>query len=179
MTSTSEVDELAERVDELHEQLSRVTSQVTALAAARKPRSERAWWWPGLDKQQAVEAWETLAGWAAECLLPRFPKYARTLRPCWRRHADVVDELTALRVLWFDAYNNPQARPIAAAEYRGRWVPGAMERIEESFRTLGCAPNSRSTHGRDPDQPLPAWTPEQLSDFCTTDLDVRPEPADT
>lgn len=176
MTSTPEVDELAERVEELHEQLTRVTSQVTALAADRQPRGERAWWWPGLDKQQAAEAWETLAGWVDECLLPRFPKYARTLRPCWRRHPDVVDELTALRVLWFDVYYNPRARAAAAAEYRERWVPHAMDRVEESFHTLGCAPNTRSTHGRDPDAPLPAWTPEQLSDFYTTDLADRPDP---
>lgn len=173
--TTADFDALQERLGELDQRVNQLAGHLGRLLAERKPRGEQAWWWPSLDKQQAAQAWETLACWVNECLIPRFPEHARTLRPCWRRHADVVDELTALRVLWVDAYTNPQARPMAAAEYRGRWVPQAMDRIEKAFRTAHCTPNSRSTHGDDPDAPLPGWNEEELACFLDTDLQARPD----
>ena len=57
---------------------------------------------------------------------------------CWYQHADVLDELTALRAAWYAAYRDPEAPATAAIEWHDRWLPGAMRRCRAAIRARGC-----------------------------------------
>lgn len=176
----------ATRLDALEAELATVgelvtelSSTVQDLATEASVRRERACWWPDLDQTQAADAWQRLGDWVYRCLLPRHPAYTHHVRACWRLHPNVIDELTALRVTWIDAYQNPRSRPTAAVEYLGRWLPEAMARIERAFVATGCEPGPRSTHHDSATGPPPAWTEHQLATFLDADLEHRPAPAAT
>jgi hypothetical protein len=145
-----------------------------ALAAARPVR---AWWWPDLDTDQAETAWTTLSTWVDATLLARQPSYevdATGLRPCWRRHPDVVDELTALYAAWHEAYRAPNAKPTAALDYLAR-LPAVMARIHAMFTASGCKLDRAAEHHDNAAKyPGPAhWDPDQLATFITEDARGR------
>ena len=170
---------LRARLDDLENALQALAGDVTALADQAAARTTRAIWWPDLDRDTATGAWAQLGDWVSEVPLARAGAHERhrTLRACWRAHPDVVDELTALRVIWLDAYANPATTPTSAADYLGKYLPAAMARIEAAFTADGCTAGINSTH-KDPVDHRPGrqWTPQETAEFLTADTAARPDP---
>lgn len=177
--------EQAERLDGLEGAVADLREDLTALAtalakgggAAGGGEVGQAWWWPHLDALEATTAWARLGSWVRDALLARHVQYQDLLRPCWRRHPDVVDELTALRLLWADAYTNPAAKPGAATEYLTR-LPAAMARVDTAFKHTGCKAERDPVH-KDPSATyvmFSQWDGEQVAEFITADAAGRTAP---
>jgi hypothetical protein len=115
------VDELAAAMDDL---------QREAVGTARS-----AWCWPDLDDKAAERAWETLTTWMRTYLLERYPLTRRELYPCWYRHPDAVDALSALFATWHGAYRNPEADPDRAGAWLERWLPAALRQLHEALHS--------------------------------------------
>jgi hypothetical protein len=128
--------------------------------------------WPDLDERSAAAEWRHLGKWVDE-LLARHPIHRRVLRPSWRAHTDVVDELCALRVAWQGAYRSPEPSATAAVDWLTRWLPASMARIDLEFNHAGCKAGREPEH-QDPDaHPIKAWDPEQIERFIATDVATR------
>jgi hypothetical protein len=134
------VDDLAEtvsEVDTLRAEVAAVAEVAENLATAQVhgPAS----WWPDLATGESrAEALKNLGVWVDEVLRARHPEMYNKLGGCWYQHADVLDELTALRAAWYAAYRNPEAPATAAIEWHDRWLPGAMRRCRTAIRARGC-----------------------------------------
>jgi hypothetical protein len=164
------VNRLAGRVDQIENGLHDLAADVAELGAEGAPAAPvRAFWWPYLDRPDAATAWAKLGAWVREVLLPRHKEHSRTLRACWRLHPEVVDELTALRVVWLDAYTNPTCNPSAVTEYLRRWLPDGMTAIERYFAADGCTAGIHSAHVESDLRPGKQWDGAQVADFITTD----------
>jgi hypothetical protein len=136
-----------------------------AAEAAAGAWAVRAWWWPALDPDATAVAWQRLEAWVSHALLARHPQHARVLLACWRVHPGVVDELTALRAAWHDAYTNPRAAPTAAADWLARRLPDTITRITAAFTMAGCRiEGGQVVHGDLDHRHHPGgWTEEQLT----------------
>jgi hypothetical protein len=143
--------ELRMQVDELHsvrDQLRTIAATVATVreqldrleadAAVVRPRIV---WWPSLDPDDAGRAWAALTEWIDDVLLRRYPDAARVLYPCWDRHPDVVDALTALHATWRAAYQVPTAPPVDAAMWLDRWLPSLLGHMRAGLRSC-----ERSAH---------------------------------
>jgi hypothetical protein len=134
------VDDLAEtvsEVDTLRAEVAAVAEVAENLATAQVhgPAS----WWPDLATGDSrAEALKNLGVWVDEVLRTRHPEMYNKLGGCWYQHADVLDELTALRAAWYAAYRDPEAPATAAIEWHDRWLPGAMRRCRAAIRARGC-----------------------------------------
>jgi hypothetical protein len=128
--------------------------------------------WSDLDERATRTEWRLLGNWV-DTLLSRHPMHRRALRPCWRAHTDVVDELCALRVAWQAAYRSPDPYPTAAVDWMTRWLPATMARIDHEFTHTGCKAGSQPEHN-DPDaHPIAAWDNERIERFITENLNAR------
>ncbi len=134
------VDDLAEtvsEVDTLRAEVAAVAEVAENLATA--PAHAPAAWWPDLATGDSrAEALKNLGVWVDEVLRARHPEMYNKLGGCWYQHADVVDELTALRAAWYAAYRDPEAPATAAIEWHDRWLPGVMRRCRAAIRARGC-----------------------------------------
>lgn len=165
---------LNERIATLEDGLREHAAQLAALTPAGPAAPVRAWWWPDLDPTDAAAAWGHLGTWVRDGLLSRHPTYRRALRPCWRRHTDVVDELTALRLLWLDVYPNPRPDPAAAIDYLTR-LPVVLARVEAAFKNAGCKTVAGAyVHADNDDQfALDQWDGETVAEFIEADTTGR------
>ena len=118
---------------------------LTALArerAGRRPAGtgERATWWPDLPAgPERTAALRLLRAWVQDVLRGRHPGLAGdSLPPCWDRHDDVVDELTALQAAWQAAYRGTAAPATAAIEWHDRWLPGCLARCKAAVKARPC-----------------------------------------
>lgn len=128
--------------------------------------------WPELDERSAAAEWRNLGKWL-DGLLARHPMHRRVLRPCWRAHTDVVDEISALRLAWQGAYRSAEASATAAVDWMTRWLPATMARIDVEFNHAGCKAGREPEH-RDPDtHPIATWDPERIERFIADDLAGR------
>lgn len=125
---------VAATVAAVREQLEQLASD----AAVMRPRIV---WWPNLDLVDAGREWAALTDWIDEVLLQRYPEAARVLYPCWDRHPDVVDMLTALYATWRAAYQVPTAAPVDAAIWLDRWLPSLLGHMRTGLRSC-----ERSAH---------------------------------
>jgi hypothetical protein len=133
--------------------------------------------WPELDERSVAAEWRNLGRWV-DGLLLRHPMHRRVLRPCWRAHPDVVDELCALRVAWQGAYRSLEPSATAAVDWMTRWLPATMTRIELDFSHSGCKAGREPEHHGPEAHPIATWTPERVERFIGDDLAarrVRPE----
>lgn len=175
---------VSERLDRIERQnlslrndIKSLVETVNKLVAADRVKNTRAWIWAELDADTANARWSDLDDWVTNHLLARHKHHTRTLRACWRRHPDVVDELTALYVVWTDAYRNPHCTPTAAADYHRRWLPDAMAAIDKAFTADGCTAGINSAHKTDDDHRAGRqWDPDELAAFLAEDLADRPDP---
>jgi hypothetical protein len=97
-------------------------------------------WWPDLPAgQQRTAALRLLGAWVDDVLHGHHPElFHDSLQACWYRHADVLDELTALRAAWYAAYRGKAAPATAAIEWHDRWLPGCMARCKAAIRARPC-----------------------------------------
>jgi hypothetical protein len=129
-------------VAELETRLDDLTTLVRKLAE-RQPaetRGERAIWWPDLPPgQERAAALRLLRAWVDDVLRGHHPELVNdSLRPCWDRHEDVVDDLTALQAAWHAAYRGKAAPATAAIEWHERWLPGSMARCKAAIKARRC-----------------------------------------
>jgi hypothetical protein len=110
------LERLARRVDELADSV--------AHPAYEFPTG---WTWRALGGHSARVLWEQLHDWVG-WLRGRYP-VADAVPPCWYRHSEVVEELTALWLAWRAAYAEADAALLGPAEWHDRWLPGALQHI--------------------------------------------------
>ncbi|MBE1586747.1 hypothetical protein ACFPOI_51305 [Nonomuraea angiospora] len=77
-----------------------------------------------------------LADWVRDVLLA-WPTAQRTIPRCWSRHWEVIEELSMLYCARSTAYLWEERTDHFACEYRDRWLPGALERLD--VRLWPCA----------------------------------------
>lgn len=142
--SAASADEIAQ-IPELRSGLAELTKFVRELleTAEADSRGERAPWWPDFKpSEERTTALRLLGVWVDEVIRGRHPEaYRDSLQPCWYRHPDVLDELTALRAAWYAAYKDSAASAVAAIEWHDRWLPGAMTRCKAAMKALACDKN--------------------------------------
>jgi hypothetical protein len=128
------------RVEKLGLQISELAGMVAALAEDEAGgRPERAPWWPDFGPgEETREALRALGAWVEEVIRERHPELYRGLAPCWYRHPEVLDELTALRAAWFGAYRDSAASATAAIEWHDRWLPACLARCKAVIKSRGC-----------------------------------------
>jgi hypothetical protein len=99
--------QLAEAVDELHQQHLDLRDQVTARPGGRARKAPPSVPWPlrwaDLDREQATQVWAWLIDWTG-WLVERY-QLAEELPACWPLHAPLIEELAALAAAWHDAYD--------------------------------------------------------------------------
>jgi hypothetical protein len=129
-------------VAELETRLDDRTALVRELAGrpAAGTGGERAIWWPDLPAgQERTAALRRLGAWVDDVLRGHHPGLVTgSLQPCWYRHEDVLDELTALHAAWHAAYRGQVAPATAAIEWHDRWLPGCMARCKAAIKTRPC-----------------------------------------
>ncbi len=129
-------------VADLETRLDDLTTLARELAA-RQPagtRGERAIWWPDLPAgQERTAALRLLRAWVDDVLRGHHPELVNdSLQPCWDRHDDVLDELTALQAAWHAAYRGKAAPATAAIEWHDRWLPGCLARCKAAIKARPC-----------------------------------------
>lgn len=92
--------------------------------------------WRSLSARQAETLWRQVADWVG-WLRGRYP-LARQIPPCWWRHPELVEELTALWLAWREAYVEKSAPLTAAIDWHDRWLPGFLRRIGTGGWNLAC-----------------------------------------
>ena len=97
----------------------------------------RAWNWREIGPRAEEELWSQLSDWVA-WIRCRYP-LAKRIPPCWAKHPEVVEELTALWLAWQQAYEEPRASLSAPAEWHDRWLPGVLYRLEHGPFALDCS----------------------------------------
>lgn len=134
-TQRHAIADLGTRLDDL-------TTLVRELAQrpAAEARSERAIWWPDLPAgRERTAALRLLGAWVDDVLRGHHPELVQdSLQACWYRHADVLDELTALQAAWHAAYRANAAPATAAIEWHDRWLPGCMARCKAAIKARPC-----------------------------------------
>lgn len=125
------------------------------------------WDFATMDATQARQAWDTLTRWVDEVLVMTEPRTylggrsqdAYLLEPCWWKHPDVVADLAMLYGVWYHGHHGPHASAPAVAEYRDRWLPGALSRMQKAMercKTLEHHEPTRGYSGNDKRAPLVA-----------------------
>lgn len=102
------------------------------------------WCWRDLSATDAEVLWRELGEWVG-WLRSRYP-IAEQLPPCWAEHSELVEELTALHVVWNAAYRDPQAHATASAEFHDRWLPGVLARVKAWGVYCGAEHRHRVPH---------------------------------
>lgn len=108
------------------------------------------WVWEAMDPEVRRERLRELAGWTA-WLVRTFPKV--TVPPCWWRHADVREYLTALYAGWVRTYSGEPQRDLAEAE----WI-STLNSLAPDLEVKMCSA------GRHEDAPVMSWTSEGLEE---------------
>ena len=171
MTVQRRLDDLAETVSEVGALRAEVAA--VAHAATDTPTAQHrgaVCWWPDLTTgDHRAQALDSLAVWVDEVLRARHPEMYNQLGACWYLHPDILDELTALRAAWYDAYRDPGAPATAAIEWHDRWLPGVMRRCRAAIRARGC----KGRHEKEAPVTEPFRDRQEFRNF----IRLGPEPA--
>jgi hypothetical protein len=99
--------QLAEAVDELHQQHLDLRDHVAARPGGRPRKAPPSVpWplrWPELDREQAEQVWAWLTDWTG-WMVDRY-QLAEEIPACWPLHPPLIEELAALAAAWHDAYD--------------------------------------------------------------------------
>lgn len=190
------LDEIARTIDAIGalparvENLASIVSQLAAKLAAKNAAGARVTSWLTQDPNEvdAEQLLTSLCGWLHQVFL-RYADGARALPDCWLWHPDVVEELLWLWVAWLAAYDDPDAKPNAAADWHDRLRPGVVRRIRDTYAKscsienhppgpehadeaapvplADAVPAIAAWWTNQRDQPAPAPTQEQLAHAAT------------
>jgi hypothetical protein len=122
--------------------------------------------WDGLDADQAAAALAAVDRWV-RWLVRRYALDHREVPPCWYRHGDLLEELSALHTAHQAAYD-----PAGAATGPAEWhhtLAAARARLAVAVSRSGC----RSGEHRDPH--LAGWAAEPPEDYRAGVSHVLPQ----
>lgn len=105
-------------------------------------------WWPALSDDESATAARELRGWLRDVLAARYPRDAAKLTPCWARHPQAVDLLTALWVTWAAGLLARGADARDAAEWHVRWRVDLIDAVRSEL--------SNCAKGHQPPAALPS-----------------------
>jgi hypothetical protein len=175
--SAGVLSETAPKVVELEEHVAKLRGTVAALVAdaedtpaedpaltaakaalGMRPEPPGPWCWPLLDADQAAAAWDSLARWVGEVLVPTYELTRGDLLDCWPRHPRIVAELSWLRHAYLDAHARG-AVPAKAADWHLRHLPWVLATIRGVARPNPndpplCGPGHHLTHPDEDDRYL-------------------------
>lgn len=138
--SAEVLSELAPRVADLEAQLGAAGAHPTeprcerredpAVTARRAelgmlPVPPAPWCWPLFDAEQAAAAWDALAVWVAQVLVPGYAITRGDLVDCWPCHPPMVNTLSWLRASYLEAHA-VGAAAVLAQDWHLRALPGAL-----------------------------------------------------
>lgn len=103
-----------------------ITTDLSTALAAKQARSPALPCWAEMDEHSAQRAWEQLVDWLCGVLIVRYPASAKSLRPCWFLHPELVENLTWLHNAWTLAYRDPDSPVSLAADWHLYWLPHVM-----------------------------------------------------
>lgn len=78
-----------------------------------------------------------LVRWVRDVVFTGWPWTQEQLRPCWLHHPDLVNRMLWLQAAYQMAYDQPNARPVAAADWH-RWLDDVMAHADR--QTAECPP---------------------------------------
>jgi hypothetical protein len=162
-------DAVAKAEEELGPRVTELAEIVAALAEdeASGSRAQRTPWWPDFGAgEELTEALRALGVWVEEVIRQRHPELYRGLAPCWYRHPEVLDELTALRTAWFGAYRDSMASATAAIEWHDRWLPACLARCKAVMKSRGC---DKEGHDERPMKTEPFLASAEFENFTKAD----------
>ncbi len=149
---SAEIGQLQEAIDELKEQIARLTAE----------RELEVWDWTTMDADAAADAWSALQAWVEDIadhqlgLVDWSRRKSRANResgekvahipPCWRQHRDVVYLLAPLCQEWIKTFRTSYGTPSKALDWSARHVPGVLARISASS-AHGCTHWCQGAHG--------------------------------
>jgi hypothetical protein len=159
----------------LAQQVARLSDQVTALAQglgddedeSPAPAGPALPSWFEVEAEQAQAMLVDLVTWV-DTILVRHQAAVDALTECWMLHGEVVEDLLWLKACWTAAHRDPNAKPVWAADWHERWLPGAMGRLKRQLGVAGCnydshrdeAGESRIRDERHPQRRVPAIGPD-------------------
>ena len=111
------------------------------------------WVWDAMDPEMRRERLRELGQWTA-WLVRTFPRV--TVPPCWWRHPDVREHLTALYTGWVRTYSGEPQRDLAEAE----WI-STLHSLAPHLEVKVCST------GRHEDAPVMPWESEGLEEGLT------------
>lgn len=153
------VEDLVGRVEALHADVARLKSDRPGSASDGEKGRTRRRTLPSEDEPVELDV---LSEWV-ESFVVRYAAAGDWLRPCWRRHGFVVEELAALRLAWLAIYDAvDHIDPTAGL----RWHDEADKCRERVRRTIAAGPGC-STVSHKPDEPIsedPRWA-DELNDL--------------
>lgn len=146
---------LSDRIDHLADELANLrahTDQLTTIATDIQhtldlpppPQAPEAGppCWPTMTAEDAAAAWEALADWIADTLVPWYGITRGQLPDCWARHPPVVAELSWLHHTHHAAHQ-PGAPAHLVADWHTHWKPTALHHIHNAVPHRGhrtCTP---------------------------------------
>jgi len=145
----------AQLISQLRRDLDELASGTTDLAADLMSRLEhlsggdttrtatRPWCWRDLGPKAEEELRSQLTDWVS-WLRSRYP-LAKKIPPCWAKHPEIVEELTALWLAWQHAYAEAEGPLTAAADWHDRWLPGLVQRLERGPHAINCSSSGHTT----------------------------------
>ena len=158
-------------VGELRTQVEALAAMVRRLADEKAAETEgvRATWWPDMEAgEERSSALRALGAWVDEVIRCRHPEAYKDLQPCWYWHADIVDELTALRAAWFAAYRDAESSATAAIEWHDRWLPGRwqLQSSDEGPGLQGRPPSATVQTSPSTTRPTSSGSPRPIRKAC-------------
>ncbi|MEU0938945.1 hypothetical protein [Embleya sp. NPDC005971] len=120
----------SERLGEVEATVLDVGKRLKRVTEEPKEPPVPVWSWATMDADKAAEAWAALSAWVRDVLQERYPTSRAALAPCWYKHTDVVEELSALMAAWTRAFGLADSAPPGAIEWLDRWLPGCLRRVE-------------------------------------------------
>ncbi len=111
--------------------------------------------WGSLDREQANEEWQRLAGFV-DWLVDHYG-LAETIPACWYRHPPLLEELSALHAAWLGSYLDPAAPADAGIAWHDN-LEKVLHRIREWDRTRLRRRNPPRRHPA-PRRPAPVPRP--------------------
>jgi hypothetical protein len=148
-------DDAKRTAEAVHRVLPELADRVAAVAGDRTELANRVSRDEDLPSWLANELPEMLVqlqGWLDHVLI-HYPDTAIALGVCWPLHPWIVEELLALRAVWFEAYQGERVNGTKAVDWHDRLRPGVLRRIRE--HTAGCSPEAHRPGGRLGSQPRP------------------------